>query len=1207
MRLHFIRVVLLLAGVAPIPLNAASGVYTPSHSTLFHLPLDGPDAGAPEGCSILNPALLSFIPDRFGKTASAIHVGGTGGPSDAFHIACTDPKITANPDANDSLTIGYWTRMAAAPASDGLGNLTMVASKAGGSGCTAKGITTIADGKWHNLVWVLDRANRILTLYVDGTQEVGSPLSDQSCKVSDSLFIAGAEDGSFALDGDLDDLWIESHAWNAADVARYFGSALPALTAGPLIDLGGVVNAASGTTPVAPGSIALVQGSFLLSTPAISTGSSWPVGLGGLSMQFGATQAPLYYASGSQVNFQVPWELAGSSSAGLTVTVGGETSPAQAVSIAQFAPGIFSMNSQGTGQGAIVDNSTGLVVDASNPASPGATYLQIYCTGLGPVTNQPPTGSPAPSSPYAETTTIPIVTIGGVAAPVLFSGLAPGGVGEYVVNVQVPPGAPAGSAVPVVISIGGVSSNSVTIALNPGAVVTGGTPNSADTIVITDESGAAQTNYPEQIGRPFVDGEIPNYPIAILNGVTPLFTQADVKNRYPDGSVKFAILSFLLPSLPAKGSVTIAFGNQLTGNNTPLIQSQMLDPGFNFEALMTLTGTSVTQSASARTMLTNGNYTYWTLGPIATTIILADNSVNAVYDMGFDAHKPIRPIFEATFWPTINKVKVRYILEDSNTLSLEDVSYSAVLTIGDMSSTTVYNSAKSWPNGVPQVGATRWTKIGWIGGAPTDLQNLDNNLAYLESTNAVPNFDTTKPVSSTVIASDYSAWLNGGTDIYQVHGSNAYTWDSEMGDTGGRLDIAPFPGWYTRWLYTGDYREREIMLGNADRAGAWPVDIREGATGKFFDLAGTVPALGRELSIAARPTLDFSQSWTQPNTRAVDKITPVGAITGINGPWQWDSAHLPDAFFLPYLSTGDYFYLEQMNFWTAFSAAYPVASTTENYGRGSSLKSGVVYMGQVRAEAWGLRERAEAAWIEPDGTPEQTLFNQWMASYIGVLDGLYDQTSSQYAGNADWNWGHTVRITNPVESYDGVHHPPIPGHTGVEWNYGANTLCGGNYGTNPTVNSCQSGFMLSYLGYALGRAYQLGFPTNYLLGNVVGPWYVAVITDPTYNPYMLLADRIPTQKVAGPAYYSSMPDILTGYWQTTAQAVAAGANVWAGLSSFPLSDPVNGYEFLGTAAIAAIKNFTPGGTDAWNWVYMEVESASNYGSTPDWALLPLQP
>ena len=50
-------------------------------------------------------------------------------------------------------------------------------------------------------------------------------------------------------------------------------------------------------------------------------------------------------------------------------------------------------------------------------------------------------------------------------AQVSFSGLAPGAVGLYQVNVQVPVGAPAGDAVPVTLSIGGVDSNTVTIAV----------------------------------------------------------------------------------------------------------------------------------------------------------------------------------------------------------------------------------------------------------------------------------------------------------------------------------------------------------------------------------------------------------------------------------------------------------------------------------------------------------------------------------------------------------------------------------------------------------------------------------------------------------------------------------------------------------------------------------------------------------------------
>src|ERR1035437_5894628 len=264
--------------------------------------------------------------------------------------------------------------------------------------------------------------------------------------------------------------WSVRVSWN--------GSALFTLNftiaaSAPSISAGGILNAASYAvgTPVAPGSIVAVYGSFPLSAPATTPGAPWPTSLGGLSMQFsGGTKAPLYYVSSGQVNLLVPWELANQSQASLTATVNGQTSTAQTVSLAAFSPGIFSMNGQGTGQGAILDTSYKLV-DQSNPALAGTTYVQIYCTGLGPVANQPASGGISPSGPLATPPTMPVVTIGGLPAQVIFSGLAPGFVGEYQVNALVPAGVAPGDSVPLMISAGGRTSNTVTLAVRAGAGV----------------------------------------------------------------------------------------------------------------------------------------------------------------------------------------------------------------------------------------------------------------------------------------------------------------------------------------------------------------------------------------------------------------------------------------------------------------------------------------------------------------------------------------------------------------------------------------------------------------------------------------------------------------------------------------------------------------------------------------------------------------
>jgi uncharacterized protein (TIGR03437 family) len=217
--------------------------------------------------------------------------------------------------------------------------------------------------------------------------------------------------------------------------------------------------------PLAPGSIASAFGDFLVSVVAGSAGSPLPTSFFGLSLQINSgTTAPLFFISREQVNFQVPWELSGQTQTILAGALNGTTGAAQTVSLAQFAPAIFSTNGQGTGQGAILDSSYRLV-DSTHPAAAGSTFISIYCTGLGPVTNQAVTGAPALSDPLSWTTTVPTVTIGGAPASVSFYGLAPGYAGLYQVNVQVPAGSAKGNMVPVSILIGGAASNTVTLAV----------------------------------------------------------------------------------------------------------------------------------------------------------------------------------------------------------------------------------------------------------------------------------------------------------------------------------------------------------------------------------------------------------------------------------------------------------------------------------------------------------------------------------------------------------------------------------------------------------------------------------------------------------------------------------------------------------------------------------------------------------------------
>jgi uncharacterized protein (TIGR03437 family) len=234
----------------------------------------------------------------------------------------------------------------------------------------------------------------------------------------------------------------------------------------PLIYAGGIINAATESSPVAPGSLASVFGSDFGSAVTVVNSYVLPMTLGGVSFSIGTQVAPLFMMSCGQANVQIPWEAAPGQTQ-LSATAGGQTSLPQSVAVTAFAPGIFTLNQIGTGQGAIELAPTAQLAAPSPLGTPvpAGGYIAIFCTGLGPVTNQPADGEPGLASPLSTTLTMPIVMIGNVQAQVTYSGLAPTFAGLYQVNAIVPAGVVPGSSVPVTVAIGGVLSNSVTIAV----------------------------------------------------------------------------------------------------------------------------------------------------------------------------------------------------------------------------------------------------------------------------------------------------------------------------------------------------------------------------------------------------------------------------------------------------------------------------------------------------------------------------------------------------------------------------------------------------------------------------------------------------------------------------------------------------------------------------------------------------------------------
>lgn len=92
--------------------------------------------------------------------------------------------------------------------------------------------------------------------------------------------------------------------------------------------------------------------------------------------------------------------------------------------------------------------------------------MVVYLTGLGVVGNEPATGAAASSATLSRTVITPQVTIGGVTATVGFSGLTPGFIGLYQINVTVPSTGVAPGLANLTVQANGVISNAATIAIH---------------------------------------------------------------------------------------------------------------------------------------------------------------------------------------------------------------------------------------------------------------------------------------------------------------------------------------------------------------------------------------------------------------------------------------------------------------------------------------------------------------------------------------------------------------------------------------------------------------------------------------------------------------------------------------------------------------------------------------------------------------------
>ena len=245
----------------------------------------------------------------------------------------------------------------------------------------------------------------------------------------------------------------------------------------PSFTAASVVNAASTAAgPIAPGMVVDITGSNL-GDPTFfrNCTSSVPVPTScfGISVLVNGTAAPVLYNSASEVTFQAPFSIGGSTATvQVTSNLSGSVlqSAVVTVPVAPTAPGLFSENGTGSGTGYYFDEA-GFGVEYSQPVQAGDTVV-LFATGFGATNPAVATGTLGPNA--AASAVAPVtMTINNQSVPVTFAGLEPGNLSGAVVgydeviftvpsNLTVPAGQ-LSATFPVVVTVGGVASQAVNL------------------------------------------------------------------------------------------------------------------------------------------------------------------------------------------------------------------------------------------------------------------------------------------------------------------------------------------------------------------------------------------------------------------------------------------------------------------------------------------------------------------------------------------------------------------------------------------------------------------------------------------------------------------------------------------------------------------------------------------------------------------------
>ena len=197
------------------------------------------------------------------------------------------------------------------------------------------------------------------------------------------VYVVGQEGTAQVRDAEeLFNVFAPANPGSAAFLAKFEKTAAALAGSGPRIFPDCVVNAASYVGGgVAPGEIVTLFGSAMgpseLVRLRLTEDRRLATTLADTRILFNGVPAPLLYVSDKQSSAIVPYAVAGRTSVDVQVEYRGVRSDPVTVPVLASRPGIFSLDSTGQGQGAIL-NEDGTVNSPSNPARRGSiiSYLR---------------------------------------------------------------------------------------------------------------------------------------------------------------------------------------------------------------------------------------------------------------------------------------------------------------------------------------------------------------------------------------------------------------------------------------------------------------------------------------------------------------------------------------------------------------------------------------------------------------------------------------------------------------------------------------------------------------------------------------------------------------------------------------------------------------------------------------------------------------